>query len=333
MSHGPFTDASVSRRQVLKAGAAAGAVLAMPHLARAESGKVTAAIGVDLYYATYVIADQKGMFKKRGLDFSYVNFDNGATALDAVMTGSADINSSTLLSMLPRYEKTKGMYATSSIAAAGKLYSVITKTGTKSVQDLVGKKLGLPVDGIAAYLFRQFAASNKLPQDKIELVNITPPESVAALARGDVDGILLWEPWPSKVLSLVPDTHRLRNLADDGIYVTNWLYMGRSLASDKSRAGATLDALVEASEFMKANADETVSVAAERFKLKPKDARFQYDNLDFTMSFDKDKFFKDFDPLSKFALEKGRIKAIPSVDEVAKPEFMAAAHPDRAKGW
>lgn len=333
MSHYPFAGAPVSRRQLLKAGAVAGAALAIPHVARAESGKVTAAIGVDLYYATYVMADYKGLFKKRGLDFSYVNFDNGATALDAVMTGSADINSSTLLSMLPRYEKTKSMYATSSIAAAGKLYSVVTKTGTKTVQDLVGKKLGLPVDGIAAYLFRQFATSNNLPQDKIELVNITPPESVAALARGDVDGVLLWEPWPSKVLTLVPDTHRLRNLADDGIYVTNWLYMGQALAGDKSRAGATLDALVEASEFMKANADETISVAAERFKLKPEGARFQYENLDFTMAFDKDKFVKDFDPLSKFALEKGRIKAVPSVEDVVKPEFMAGVHADRAKGW
>lgn len=328
-----LTGVPLNRRHFLKAGTAAGAVLAMPYVGRAEGGKVAAAIGVDLYYATYVMADHLGLFKKRGLDFSYVHFDNGATALDAVMTGSSDINSSTLLSMLPRFEKTRNMYATSSIAAAGKLYSVITKTGTKSVQELVGKRLGLPVDGIAAYLFRQFATSNNLPQDKIELVNITPPESVAALSRGDVDGILLWEPWPTKVLELVPDTHRLRNLADDGIYVTNWLYMGQALADDKPRAEATLGALVEASEFMKVNADETISVAAERFKLKPQDARFQYENLDFTMAFGKERVVKDFDPLSKFALEKGRIKTIPPIEDVARPQFMAAAYPDRAKGW
>ena len=73
--------------------------------------------------------------------------------------------------------------------------------------------------------------------------------------------------------------------------------------------------------------------AAERFKLKPDGARFQYENLDFTMAFDKDKFVKDFDPLSKFALEKGRIKAVPPVEDVVKPEFMAGVHADRAKGW
>lgn len=305
----------------------------MPRIARAEATKVTAAIGVDLYYATYLLAHHLGLFKERGLDFSYSNFDNGATALDALMTGSADINSSTLLSMLPRFEKTGNMYATSSIAAAGKLYSVVTKTETKSVQELVGKKLGLPVDGIAAYLFQQFAASNKLPQDQIALVNITPPEAVAALARGDVDGILLWEPWPSKVLDLVPDTHRLRNLAEDGIYVTNWLYMGQALADDKGRAEATLSALVAASEYMKSHRDETIAVAAEGFKLKPEDAGFQYDNLDFTMAFGKDKFTKDFDPLAAFAIAKGRIKAAPPMETIVKPQFMTAVAADRAQGW
>ena len=326
-------ETQISRRTFVQSAGAAAGLLAIPRIAKAQASQVTAAIGVDLYYATYMLADHLGLFKQRGLDFSYTNFDNGATALDALMTGSADINSSTLLSMLPRFEKTGNMYATSSIAAAGKLYSVITKTETKSVQDLVGKKLGLPVDGIAAFLFQQFAASNKLPADQIALVNITPPEAVAALARGDVDGILLWEPWPTKVLELVPDTHRLRNLADDGIYVTNWLYMGQTLVDDKARAEATLSALVEASEYMKTHRDDTIAVAAERFKLKPEDAAFQYDNLDFTMAFGKDLFSKDFEPLSAFALAKDRIKAVPPLETVARPQFMTAVAAVRAPGW
>lgn len=313
--------------------AAAGAALAVPLPTFASEQKVAAAIGVDMWYINYIVAEEKGLWKKNGLDISIAHFDNGAVALDALATGNGDIGSATNMSMMQRVARGAKMYATSSMAASGKLYSIISGNALAKPQDLIGKKLGLAKDGILEFLYMQFATNNSIGLDQIELVNISPPEAVAALSRGDVDAVMFWEPWPTKVLELVPDTHTLRQLSDDNIFVTNWLFMGEALMADKARAEATLQTLIESSEFIKANKDEVIEIGARRLKTDPDNARFQYDNLEYTMEFPKERYQKDFTALADFNLSKGLLKTVPEMSAVARPEIILAVAPNLAPGW
>ncbi|WP_436644522.1 ABC transporter substrate-binding protein [Microbaculum sp. FT89] len=333
MSYSSIAGASLSRRRFLQMTAAAGAAGFAPSVAFAEEMKVHAAIGVDMWYITYMVAQEKGIWKRHGLDATITHFDNGAVALDALATGNADIGSATNMSMMQRVSRGAKMFAVSSMAASGKLFSVVSSEDLKTPKDLIGKKLGLSKDGVLEFLYKQFATNNGIGLEEIELVNIAPPEAVAALSRNDVDAIMFWEPWPSRVLELVPGTHTLRQLSDDGIAVTNWLFMGEDLINDKPRAEATLAALIEASEFVLDNKDEVVEIGARRLQTDPENIRFQYDNIDYEMVFPADRYTFDFDELAAFNLEKGLLKTVPTLAEVARPEFMLAVAPDRAPGW
>lgn len=324
---------SISRRKFLATTAGLGAASLLPSLGFAAEQRVAAALGVDMWYVNYVVAEEKGFWKKNGLDISIAHFDNGAVALDAIVTGNGDIGSATNMSMMQRVSRGAKMYAVSSMAASGKLYSIVSHKDIKTPQELVGKKLGLAKDGILEFLYMQFATNNKIGLDQIELINIAAPEAVAALTRGDVDAIMFWEPWPTKVLELVPDTHILRQLSEDNIFVTNWLFMGENLAADKGRAEATLRTLIESAEFIKANKEEVIEIGARRFKTEPNNARFQYENLDYTMEFPKERYEKDFTALAEFNLSKGLLKTVPEMADVARPEIMQAVAPDRAAGW
>lgn len=326
-------DMRMNRRRLLQAGVAVGAAGLFPSLTFAADQKVAAAIGVDMWYINYIIAEEKGLWKKNGLEVSIAHFDNGAVALDALATGNGDIGSATNMSMMQRVSRGAKMYAVSSMAASGKLYSIISGKELSKPQDLIGKKLGLAKDGILEFLYMQFATNNGIGLDQIELINISPPEAVAALTRKDVDAIMFWEPWPSKVLELVPGTHTLRQLSEDNIFVVNWLFMGEALMADKPRAEATLRTLIESSEWILANKDEAVEIGARRLKTDLTNARFQYENLEYKMEFPKKRYEKDFTALADFNLSKGLLKTVPTLADVARPEIMLAVAPERAAGW
>lgn len=333
MNPGDVMNAHMNRRALLGIGAAAGAASLLPATAFATEKKVTAAIGVDMWYINYIVAQEKGLWKKHGLEATIAHFDNGAVALDAIVTGNGDIGSATNMSMMQRAARGAKMYGVSTMAASGKLYSIISGKELKKPADLIGKKLGLAKDGILEFLYMQFATNNGIGLDQIKLVNISPPEAVAALLRKDVDAVMFWEPWPTKVLELVPGTHTLRQLSEDNIFVTNWLFMGEALMADKPRAEATLRTLIESSEWIMANKDETIEIGARRLKTDPKNARFQYENLEYKMEFPKARYEKDYKALADFNLSKGLLKTVPPMDSVARPEIMRAVAPDRAPGW
>jgi NitT/TauT family transport system substrate-binding protein len=333
MTKGQKFDICMNRRRLLQAGAAMGAAGLFPPLAFADGQKVAAAIGVDMWYINYIVAEEKGFWKKNGLEVSIAHFDNGAVALDAIVTGNGDIGSATNMSMMQRVSRGAKMYSVSSMAASGKLYSIISGKELTKPQDLIGKKLGLAKDGILEFLYMQFANNNGIGLDQIELVNISPPEAVAALTRKDVDAVMFWEPWPTKVLELVPDTHTLRQLSDDNIFVTNWLFMGEALMADKPRAEATMHTLIESSEWIMANKDEVIEIGARRLKTDPANARFQYEKLEYKMEFPKERYEKDFKAQADFNLSKGLLKTVPALADVARPEIMQAVAPERATGW
>ena len=62
-------------------------ILAMPTTSRAALGKVPTSTGIDAVFAPFVVASERKMFEKYGLETSYKPFDDGNVALDAVLTG------------------------------------------------------------------------------------------------------------------------------------------------------------------------------------------------------------------------------------------------------
>src|ERR1043166_9712930 len=73
-------------------------ILAVPQVAgTAELKKLPTATGIDALFVPFVVAADRKIFEKHGLEGSYKPFDDGNVALDAVITGSSDIGSTSEL--------------------------------------------------------------------------------------------------------------------------------------------------------------------------------------------------------------------------------------------
>src|SRR5215213_6169824 len=81
----------------------------------ADLKKVPMSTGIDAVFVPYVVAADRKIFEKYGLEASYKPFDDGNVALDAVLTGASDIGSTSELGGLARWDKGGKLYVTSSV--------------------------------------------------------------------------------------------------------------------------------------------------------------------------------------------------------------------------
>ena len=68
-------------------------------------------------------------------------------------------------------------------------------SGIKTPQDLVGKKVAVPfVSTSHFHLLLALEKIWKIPPSKVQILNMKPPEIVAAWTRGDIDAAYVWPP-------------------------------------------------------------------------------------------------------------------------------------------
>lgn len=65
--------------------------MAVVRPAFAQNKPVLAATGIDAYFSTFPVSASKDFMRKRDIGFSFHSFDDGATALDALLTNKAQV--------------------------------------------------------------------------------------------------------------------------------------------------------------------------------------------------------------------------------------------------
>ena len=88
-------------------------IAALPAITGAAGKKIPTSTGSDAVFAPFVVAADRKIWEKYGLEGSFKPFDDGNVALDAVLTGSSDIGSTSELGGLTRWDKGGRLFVTS----------------------------------------------------------------------------------------------------------------------------------------------------------------------------------------------------------------------------
>src|SRR5712692_814540 len=185
-------DLAMRRREFCLSLGAGMTILAVPQIAgTAELKKLPTATGIDALFVPFVVAADRKIFEKHGLEGSYKPFDDGNVALDAVITGSSDIGSTSELGGLARWDRGGKLYVTSILDKSKEQVGVTAREEIRKPEDLVGKTVGYPRASAGHYFFGRYVKKYKLPMDKIKVKFLQAPEMVAALERRDIDAFFL----------------------------------------------------------------------------------------------------------------------------------------------
>lgn len=308
-------------------------IAAMPIFAQSGGKPIMAATGLDAYFVPFAVAKDKKLFQKNGLELDYKPFDDGSVALDAVLTNNADLGAASAAGGITRWDKGGHLYVVSTLDWSGTLHALVVRAGISKPEDLIGKTVAFPPYSGGHYFFYMYSLKHNLPLDRIKVKTIAAPETIPALARGDIDAFFLWEPWPTKALELVSGAHIMAWGKDESLNFVDYVYFSQSLVNDRDRALAVTRSLIEATDYCAANPAEAAKSAAKAFHLTEPEARGYVDKLTFKAQLPKKETLSDLEQWSNFCLKVSLIKKIPDFNEFVQPQFMKAVAPDRAHGW
>ena len=157
-------------------------------------------IGYQLIPNGDLVVKDKGMLEAALPDtkITWVKFDSGADVNTAMIAGSIDIataGSSPVAAGLsqPMNIAYKVPWIQDVIGAAESLI-VKNSSGVKDVAGLVGKKVGTPFGSTSHYSLLAALEIAGVDPTKVKIVDLQPPDILAAWQRGDIDGAYVWNP-------------------------------------------------------------------------------------------------------------------------------------------
>jgi NitT/TauT family transport system substrate-binding protein len=266
---------SITRRDLLKLGGAAGAMIVAPAVVRAqklEKTKVQIAVGGKalVYYLPLSVAEYRGYFKDEGLDVSIADFAGGSKALEAVVGGSADVCSGAfehtiILQSKGQFYRVFALQGRAPMIVLG----VSKNLPYKTLADLKGKKVGVTAPGSSTAMMVSFyLAKHGLKPNDVSFIGVGAGSgAISALRNGQIDALSNLDPVISTLetagdLKTIVDTRTLKDTLDvfGGNMPAGCLYASEAfLTANPNTAQALANAIVRADKWIAKASPEDVA--------------------------------------------------------------------------
>jgi len=285
-------------------------------------------------YGPLLIAKEKGIFEKNGLDVQIQVIDGLGERKQAMLANKIQAMATALdvaVSLEGDGVATKIVWAFDSSSGAD---GIVVKNGKgiNTVADLKGKEIALPEAATSHFFALNVLDKAGLSDKDVKIVNMTAGEAGAAFVAGKVDAAVTWEPWLSKgakadgkVLVSTKETPGL--IADIVAFRADFV------KSNPDQVQAFVNSLKEAADFMTANKEEANKIIAAGFKMKPEEIKDDMATLTFydlngnkTFFGTADKPGQIYDVAKKagqFYFEKKKISKQPNTADMIDASFLS----------
>lgn len=141
--------------------------------------------------AGFAAAVQEGFYKKAGLDVKLVEGNGSGNTAQLVASGRSQIAYADAVAVSQLIAKGAPMKVLSTIYQSNpNEVMALKKTGIKTINDLRGKKVGVPSGSSQTTMLPLFLKANNLAEADVNLINMPMTSMVPALLQGQVDAIL-----------------------------------------------------------------------------------------------------------------------------------------------
>ena len=258
-------------------------------------GYLNGAIG-DL---AFFVAQEKGMFPENGVDLKMaVPFNSGTPMMDALAANQLDMG---YVGISPAVIASARNVDLSIVAGVVQEYdALIVDKSINSLADLRGKKIATPAPGSVQYIMISLILDkSNLSFNDLQILpgTINPPDMAGALATGNINGYIAWEPFLTQ--GLVAGSGKVLIESKD---IWPGGMMGGVIVTRKDFAQknpqAVLDVIKahkQANEFIKENTTEAKAIAVKYTKLDAKviETSWPHNIYDYSINKDSVKTFAD----------------------------------------
>jgi NitT/TauT family transport system substrate-binding protein len=198
-----------------------------------ESGVIRMGIEPWIGYGPWYIAQQKGYFKKLGLNVKIINFNTDAEREAAFAGGKTDVtNMPTHTALRFEQQSIPGrivLLEDESLTAD----AVIAQPPINNIKDLKGKKVAYEQGTTSDILIHYALQANHMKPSDIQIVPINASDAGAAAAAGRVSAAVTYEPYISSVIAQHSGFRRIYVAGVDPGLVSDVLVVSNNMLNNK----------------------------------------------------------------------------------------------------
>jgi len=231
--------------------------------------KMVLGTGVDPAFAAFYVGVEAGIFKKHGIDAEYKLFASGGASTPYLVSGDIQASMAGSVGGVVAHARTPKIVTVAQVGAVRDWFAGVADASVKDVPSLRGQKVGVSIgthsEQVATESLNKFGMALK----DISVVNVEPPEMLAALERRDIVAYFTWEPWITRAkLALGDRVHFLPGTTDtvsiNDLYMdVDWIQKNQDLALRFLRA------FRETNQYIKTNPKEAVAIVTKVLKIEP----------------------------------------------------------------
>ena len=231
--------------------------------------------------AQFAVADQMGYFKEEGIKVNPRWYISGPDLPSMWGAGNVHLGTATATMVIPIAAAGQGIYSIAPQSdIAGTQQIILGKKAqeiVRSPKDLEKIKIGMPKGASVTMAIQAMAKDTGVDFNKIQFVNLAPPDSVTALAKGDIDAMAGWAPW---VFNAVKQGGGKVYFTGNQSYIpgkeghVDWLLVhagvvasAKMVKENPNTLKAVLRALNKATATINANREGSVKIVAAQMKM------------------------------------------------------------------
>lgn len=217
---------TASRIKAFAGAVVAAAAVLFPGLATAQGAPIPVRIGIQAQTSWLLYtAKELQLFEKAGLAPNYVKFTTGAQSISAMESRSIDIGSPGITPFVAG--RAQGVnwkvigVDTELPTAEG--FLARKDTDIKKLEDLKGKTIGVARGSTSYYGLLAALKRKGISKDQVKLLQMGPPEQLAAMLNKNIDAVAVWEPWIQRLIKDA-DARLIGMEADYGVHTACAIY-------------------------------------------------------------------------------------------------------------
>lgn len=247
----------------------------------------------DIHHLAFWVAMEKDFFTQNGVNVELAGiFRAGPEIMTAFAAGELDM---AYVGEAPATtavaNKAADVIVVAQVNTEGSALVMLKgNSDIKTLADLKGKTVAVPGHStVQDFLLRKAIRNEGMDLKSVNIIVVKPPEMINALATGQIDAFIAWEPHPSKAATMGIG----RNLATSG---TMWpehpccvLVADKGfLAGQAAKVRAVVAAHAQATEYIHHHPEEAVAIGVTSTGMDEATVRKALDNVNFTCELNVD---------------------------------------------
>lgn len=239
--------------------------------------------------ALLYIAEAQDFFARNGLQVTIKeDYDSGATATAGMLNGEADVATASEFVTVRQILNRKDLINFGTITKYENTFIVWrTDSGIKTLQDLKGKKIGVTLKTISEFYLGRTFGLNGLNLEQVTLVDVRAADAERAIAHGEVDAVVTWEPWVTRIEQHMSKEVIIRALQSSQQAYWNLVSTGSWTKDRSDIVKRLIQSITQAEGYLARHQDEAKTIVRKRLKFDDAFMERVWQRYQFSLSLDQ----------------------------------------------